>query len=351
MSNINYAPKKGMIVASPSNFPPYKFHWVRDASLVMRVPIDLYRKTRDNTYLLMLFNYVENVVHIQNLETMTGIGEPKINIDGTPFNGNWGRPQNDGPALRAINFINLYELFKDSYPYFCQNMIIPCLVKDIQYVIDNLYSVCFDLWEEIQGWHFYTRIVQYKLLKTLVEKQLIFQKYKKIKFNKIKEHKYLLEKNLKHHMDDFQIISSFDEVGNIKRISDSSILLALCHINFDKDIINFFTKDKFLKSADHLLSIFNKKYNTKNGFYIGRYEGDAYFDGHSWIIATCALAQLFIFDEKKEKAHKIFNEICGIDTELILAEQYDPNCHKQYSAEKLTWNYVELYFLHQALFT
>ena len=33
-----------MIIASPSNDPPYKFHWIRDASLVMRVIIDYYKR-------------------------------------------------------------------------------------------------------------------------------------------------------------------------------------------------------------------------------------------------------------------------------------------------------------------
>jgi glucoamylase len=31
-----------------------------------------------------------------------GLGEPKFMVDGTRFNGAWGRPQRDGPALRAV---------------------------------------------------------------------------------------------------------------------------------------------------------------------------------------------------------------------------------------------------------
>lgn len=31
-----------------------------------------------------------------------GLGEPKFMVDGSRFNGAWGRPQRDGPALRAI---------------------------------------------------------------------------------------------------------------------------------------------------------------------------------------------------------------------------------------------------------
>ena len=59
LDNCNFSDKKGMIIASPSNDPPYKFHWIRDSALVMRVFIDLYIRTKENTYLLKLIDYVE----------------------------------------------------------------------------------------------------------------------------------------------------------------------------------------------------------------------------------------------------------------------------------------------------
>ncbi len=31
-----------------------------------------------------------------------GLGEAKYEVDGSAFTGGWGRPQRDGPALRAI---------------------------------------------------------------------------------------------------------------------------------------------------------------------------------------------------------------------------------------------------------
>ena len=37
-------------------------------------------------------------------------GKGKINIDCSPFNGDWGRPQNDGPALRGIMMIKIINL-------------------------------------------------------------------------------------------------------------------------------------------------------------------------------------------------------------------------------------------------
>jgi len=38
---------------------------------------------------------IENESKIQDLETITGLGEPKYNIDCTAFKGDWGIPQND----------------------------------------------------------------------------------------------------------------------------------------------------------------------------------------------------------------------------------------------------------------
>jgi glucoamylase len=40
-----------------------------------------------------------------NLSNGAGLGEPKYDINITVFNEPWGRPQPDGPALRASAFI------------------------------------------------------------------------------------------------------------------------------------------------------------------------------------------------------------------------------------------------------
>lgn len=61
-----------------------------------------------------LQSYIEDYIHAQAvLQTVAnpsgtflpaglGLGEPKYQVDGSRFNGAWGRPQRDGPALRAI---------------------------------------------------------------------------------------------------------------------------------------------------------------------------------------------------------------------------------------------------------
>ncbi|KAG4427306.1 hypothetical protein IFR05_017211, partial [Cadophora sp. M221] len=100
----------GYVVASPSRVdPPYFYTWTRDSALTMKMIVDefIFGKTE-------LQSYIEDYIHAQAvLQTVAnpsgtflpaglGLGEPKYQVDGSRFNGAWGRPQRDGPALRAI---------------------------------------------------------------------------------------------------------------------------------------------------------------------------------------------------------------------------------------------------------
>ena len=108
MENISPAgTAPGAVVASPSrDNPNYFYHWVRDGSLVTDVVVGLdelatgqdkafYDRTLDD-----LIDFSRQLQLTPNLSG--GLGEPKFNVDGSAFQGAWGRPQDDGPALRAI---------------------------------------------------------------------------------------------------------------------------------------------------------------------------------------------------------------------------------------------------------
>jgi glucoamylase len=350
LENVNYSKKRGMIIASPSNDPPYKFHWVRDASIVMRVLIDCYLTTKEDKYFPYIINYLENTACIQNLDTLTGLGEPKINIDRTPYNEPWGRPQNDGPGLRGLNMLKLYQLLKTDYPNLTRNLILSILQKDIQYVLENYNKICFDLWEEIQGWHFYTRLVQLKFLKEYLKHKDELDNFIDLKGD-IEEIYFKLRTSILDHIGNNEIISSFSQDGKIIRLDDASILLGFCHIDFDDEYVNLFTFDRINKTGDNLLQYFREKYQLEDFNMIGRYKNDAYYGGQSWIICSLALSQFYYQYSKKNKnsklfrlSHQILDYIVSIDINLDLAEQYNPNTDEMLSAEKLTWNYSELYF-------
>jgi len=349
-NNLNHAGKKGMVIASPSSDPPYRYHWVRDASLVMRVFIDMYKKTKKGIFFIKIINYINNCAEIQELNTLTGLGEPKVNIDGSAYNDPWGRPQNDGPALRGLNMIKLYELLKDSHKKIAECLILPIIEKDLSYILENINSPCFDLWEEIIGWHFYTRVVQYKFLKEIhgIKSELS----EKIVISETLEEKMkYIQHHLLHHIGTDDIISSFDTDGNISRGDDASILLAICHVDFDPEIIKLFGVQRLLKTGSNLEGIFQKKYDLNHACLIGRYENDAYYDGQAWIICSLALAQVFFYlssvgdyEHLYFPGNTILNTIISLDKKLDLAEQYNPVTKEFSSAETLTWNYSELYF-------
>jgi glucoamylase len=49
--------------------------------------------------------YLQTVSGLSGGLATGGLGEPKYYVNGTAFTGPWGRPQKDGPALRATTLI------------------------------------------------------------------------------------------------------------------------------------------------------------------------------------------------------------------------------------------------------
>lgn len=87
------------------------FTWVRDAAIVFSCVVDSF--IAGNTDLQdHIHQYISSQARLQILENPSGdfdsgkgLGEPKFYVNETQFNGSWGRPQADGPALRAVAMI------------------------------------------------------------------------------------------------------------------------------------------------------------------------------------------------------------------------------------------------------
>jgi glucoamylase len=113
---------------------------------------------------------------------LSGLGEPKFQVDGSPFTGSWGRPQRDGPALRALTLMAYVRAYNASHPYLWMNledggrnsyadlydaqMPADSVIKaDLEYITKYWSQIGFDLWEEVQGLHFFTAAVQLRALR------------------------------------------------------------------------------------------------------------------------------------------------------------------------------------------
>lgn len=63
-----------------------------------------------------------------------GLGEAKYLVDGSRFNGEWGRPQRDGPALRAITLITYSRwLIDNGQEAKAKDVIWPIISNDLSY--------------------------------------------------------------------------------------------------------------------------------------------------------------------------------------------------------------------------
>lgn len=118
------------------------YTWTRDSALTLKMIIDEFLFGNKGIQV-----YIEDYIHAQAvLQTVsnpsgtllpsgTGLGEPKFNADGSRFNGNWGRPQRDGPALRAISLITYSNwLLEQGDADKARRVIWPIISNDLSYV-------------------------------------------------------------------------------------------------------------------------------------------------------------------------------------------------------------------------
>ena len=135
-------PHKGSIVASPvlgayDPEPDYFFHWFRDSAVVIEAVRALFEDTGSTELLGHFADFVRFSLSLQQLdgrrladspwrdavaadfrqflrsaEELSAAhgeslsGETRVNADGTLDISKWPRPQNDGPALRAVSLLH-----------------------------------------------------------------------------------------------------------------------------------------------------------------------------------------------------------------------------------------------------
>jgi len=321
----------GSIMASPSTNPDYRFHWVRDAAIVIKSIITLYAENPIPKYMTIFENYImTEKEHIKHHPA-----EPKFNLDKTPYTGDWGRPQNDGPAMRGIVCLKLLKIMPQKFA----SSLLKIILSDLSYTIDEIDQPCFDLWEEEFGYHIYTRMVQTKFVMEALN-------YPRVVNNESNLSSATLERcihYLSHHFTNDGINASYNTQGQISRKYDASFLLALSHVDYDLPLIDN-NRHHIEVYVDTMVKEFKKIYPISNKLEIpllGRYLEDKYFDGNPWIITTIALYQYW---NKIRHPLEGFTQFMNVlkEKKMDLPEQLYRRTGIDCSVEKLTWNYAEL---------
>ncbi len=292
---------RGVIIASPSRQDPdYYFHWIRDSALVMDTLLTLSPgASNQSPWLLQTFaDYAAFSRELQLTTTLTGLGEPRFNVDGTAFNGPWARPQNDGPALRVLTVLHSIQRFHASTA-----LLSTILQTDLRYILTNFQVPSFDLWEEVKGDHFYTRLVQMAALRAGLDH---FDPGWNIPRQDLQTAITSLQNDLDLHWrsDKKYFSATLNRVEGAEAYKftdlDTAVILGVLHANLDSD--NFSVRDdRVLATASQLETVFLAIYNVNANTYstpypvapaIGRYADDVYFGGNPWYITTSAFAEL-----------------------------------------------------------
>jgi glucoamylase len=324
----------GSIVAAPGQVPNYYFHWVRDSSLTMDVIITLLENSQSdsdrNTYDKIVLDFIHFSMQLQATTNPsggpydTGLGEPRFNVDGTPNTLHWGRPQNDGAAIRASTLMRLGNSLLDegqmqwvATHLYTSGLPARSLIKaDLEFVAHHWMDPSYDIWEEILGDHFYTRMVQRR---AMVEGAEFAERMGDVDASGYYQ---LQAQQIEQSLENFWSPSNNSIVATLNQTAgptiktsdlDSSAILAVLHgaiqlhtrsLNADEARFGV-SDDQMIVTAQKLESVFAALYpinQTEQGTLataIGRYAEDRYngvaFDaaGNPWFLLTNAFAEYY----------------------------------------------------------
>ncbi|GAA5837136.1 hypothetical protein JCM5353_007168 [Sporobolomyces roseus] len=165
--------KAGVIVASPSKTDPdYVYTWTRDSALTTHGLLEVSdpgaQQDKTLAFLPDYINAQDILQHLSNpsgsFSDLSGLAEPKFNVDLTAFTGPWGRPQRDGPALRARALMKYVELYPSKISSTLKSKIDSLILNDLDYTVRYWNTSGFDLWEEVNGSSFFTTLSHFHAL-------------------------------------------------------------------------------------------------------------------------------------------------------------------------------------------
>jgi glucoamylase len=299
----------GIVVASPSTQDPnYFYTWTRDSALTFKLLIDSY--IQGNVGLGSLIqDYVLAQGKLQTIDNLSGtfstgagLGEPKFYTNETAFEGNWGRPQRDGPALRATTMIAYSKAImaaSGENNKTVHDVIWPIVSNDLNYVAQYWNQTGFDLWEEVNGSSFFTTAVQYRALSEGAN----FAKSVNETCGGCTSQAPNALCFFQDYWNGTAIISNINLQGNYKRSGlDCNSILTSIHMY---DPAGGCVDSTFQPCSSRALSnhkavvdsfrgnlyTINSNLRPSQAAAIGRYAEDVYYEGNPWYLCTLAAAE------------------------------------------------------------
>ncbi len=333
-------PARGSVLASPGTAsydpnPDYFFHWLRDSAIV----IDALRTLIEENILgqdalqylddfvefslgLCRLNGPEFLAHgdfrakaapgglkilrsNEELAQITGdraLGEVRYNPDGTLDLIKWSRPQNDGPALRALTTMRFEGIPAFREPR-REDRVRALLEYDLEYTLAHWREPCFDLWEEVSGNHYYTRLVQYAALSDGAD--WLAKRGDAARAQKCRTTAQELLKFLDGHFDPVEGVYLSRLPDAASRPSDAparrldiATPLAVVHSHRGEGAHSV-ADPKALATLARIEEMFEREYRINrdrpagHAPALGRYSGDVYYSGGAYYFSTLGAAEFY----------------------------------------------------------
>ncbi|MDB5037237.1 MAG: hypothetical protein JWQ35_765 [Bacteriovoracaceae bacterium] len=330
---------KGTIAAASSRVhPDYGlFDWTRDSAITAIELVFLYKDEKNpalkDTYFNTLVDYLRAGRRKQMTPNLsgnpgdTGNGEPKWNLNLSPYSLSWGRPQNDGPALRAKTLTFFAEILieegqEDLVRKLFYDGRIPSetlLKADLEFVSHHWKDLSYEMWEECRGEHFSNFHQQRRALWVGAKLADFLNDPKAAEWYR-SEAAQLREKILSHWRDDLGYFVESQDPALSYRNLDAAVILST--LDQDDDPFLRASDDRILSTVENLRTQMHDLYNinklTRNeqdeelGDAIGRYTQDTYdgyrtgSQGNPWFLITAGFAEhSYITAQEIKKAERI----------------------------------------------
>ncbi|ODV88797.1 glycoside hydrolase family 15 protein [Tortispora caseinolytica NRRL Y-17796] len=351
----------GTVVASPSReYPNYFYQWIRDAGLTIHSLIDEYANgtTTDKYSLedleLIFANYIELSRQVQRTSNPSGtmytggLGEPKFEVDGSPFTGAWGRPQRDGPPIRALALMHYVDIIRsgkgDALADQLLDSIIDLLLPDLQYTAETWGFNGFDLWEEVSGIHFFTASMQRQAL--LQGALVLSSSHPRIAAYLHAEAMTMgpLIRNFYDSRRGHLVETLYSSRSGL----DAALFLAMNHAKQEGTTFScascevLSTLMRYIKDNRARYPVNFQRQSPTSGVAVGRYPEDVYDGvgmsrGNPWFLATAAMAEqmynLVIVHEKEGSVIVPCRAVRDFYRELLVESSVDPDTVLPQSAE------------------
>jgi len=356
-----------VVAATSTERPNYGYHWIRDAAITMNTVLSL-----------PVFDGQENLmwdyVYFSRRNQLTdnpsgkfnagGLGEPKFNLDGSAYMESWGRPQNDGPALRAITLtrfaMQLLQQHRDlevkKYLFEPKLPASTVIKADLEYVSHHWMESSFDAWEEVNGHHFFHLMVTRRaLLDGAVLADLLKDPQASIWY---REQAKAIESAIPRFWNASKgyIVSTVSRKTNDAYAKesglDTTVILGILYGHRGDGYMEL-KNEKVLATAKVLVNTFKNLYSINEDSdsnlapALGRYPEDTYDgyrtdgEGNPWFLITAAFADYAYRIGNLKMGDAFLNRVKKHTAASgALSEQINRKNGYMQGAENLTWSYA-----------